>query len=49
MVICLERGANELHIVQLMLLPPIISCFVKIQIYLTFLLPAYPDCPGRGR
>jgi len=28
---------------------PIISCFIKIQIDLTFLLPAYPGCPGRGR
>jgi len=25
MVICLERGANDLHMVQLMPLPPIIS------------------------
>jgi len=24
----------------------IISCFIKIQIGLTFLVPAYPDCPG---
>ena len=26
---------------------PIISCFIKIQIGLTFLVPAYPDCPGK--
>jgi len=26
---------------------PIISCFVKIQIGLTFLLPTYPGCPGK--
>jgi len=31
MVISLERGANDLHMVQLMPLPPIISCFIKIQ------------------
>jgi len=30
-VICLERGANDLHMVQFMLLPPIISCSSKIQ------------------
>jgi len=26
---------------------PIISCFTKIQIRLTFLIPAYPVCPGK--
>jgi len=26
---------------------PVISCFVKIQIGLTFLMPAYPSCPGK--
>jgi len=26
---------------------PIISCFVEIQISLTFLVPAYPGCPGK--
>jgi len=36
MVICLERGANDLHMVQLMLLPPFISCFIKIQNGLPF-------------
>jgi len=30
--------------VQLMPLPPVISCFVKIQISLTFLVQAYPGC-----
>jgi len=30
MIICLQQGANEMHIVQLMPLPPIISCFIKI-------------------
>jgi len=28
---CLEQGANDLHMVQLMALPPIISCFIKVQ------------------
>jgi len=36
MIICLQRGADNFHMVRLMLLPPIISCFVKIQIGLTF-------------
>ena len=26
---------------------PIISCFIKIQNSLTFLVPAYPGCPGK--
>jgi len=30
MVICLERGANDLHMVQLMPLPPVSSCLIKI-------------------
>jgi len=36
-----------LYMVQLMPLPPIISCFMKIQVDLTFLMPAYPGCPGK--
>jgi len=36
MVICLERGASDLHMVQLMPLPPIISCSSKIQNGLPF-------------
>jgi len=47
MVICLERGAN-LHMAQLMPLPLTVSCFSKIQIGFTFLVPAYPDSPGQG-
>jgi len=46
MVICLERGA-DLHMVQLMPLPLNISCFSKIQIRFTFLVPAYPGSPGQ--
>ena len=26
---------------------PFFSCFIKIQIGLTFLVPAYPGCPGK--
>ena len=46
MVICLERGA-DLHMAQLMPLPLTISCFSKIQIGLTFLVPAHPGSPGK--
>jgi len=45
-VICLERGA-ELHIAQLMPLPLTVSCFSKIQIGFTFLVPAHPGGPGK--
>jgi len=43
-VSCLQQGADVLHMVQLMPLPPIISCFSKIQIGLTLLVQAYPGC-----
>jgi len=46
-VICLERGA-ELHMAQLMPLPLTVSCFSKIQIVFTFLVPAHLGCPGKG-
>ena len=46
MVICLERGA-DLHMAQLMPLPLTVSCSSKIQIGFTFLVPAYPGCPGK--
>jgi len=45
-VICLERGA-DLHMAQLMPLPLTVSCFRKIQIGFTFLVPAYPGSPGK--
>ena len=47
MVICLERGA-DLHMAQLMSLPLTVSCFSKIQIGFTFLVPAHPGSPGQG-
>jgi len=45
-VICLERGA-DLHTAQLMPMPLTVSCFSKIQIGFTFLVPAYPHSPGQ--
>ena len=45
-VICLERGA-DLHTAQPMPLPLIVSCFSKIQIGFTFLVPAHPGSPGQ--
>ena len=47
MVICLERDA-DLHMAQLMPLPFTVSCFSKIQIDLTCLVPADPGSPGKG-
>jgi len=47
MFICLERGA-DLHMAQLMPLPLTVSCFSKIQIGFTFLIPAHPGSPGQG-
>ena len=44
MVICLEQGA-DLHMAQLMPLPLTVSCFSKIQIGFTFLVPAHPGSP----
>ena len=46
MVICLERGA-DLHMAQLMPLLLTVSCCSKIQVGFTFLVPAYPGCPGK--
>ena len=46
MVICLERGA-DLHMAQLMSLPLTVSCFSKIQIGFTFVVPAHPGSPGK--
>jgi len=45
-VICLELGA-DLHIAQLMPLPLTVSCFTKIHVGFTFLVPAYPGSPGQ--
>jgi len=45
-VVCLERGA-DFHMAQLMPLPLTVSCFSKIQIGITFLVPAHPGSPGK--
>jgi len=45
-VICLERGA-DFDMAQLMPLPLTVSCFRKIQIGFTFLVPAHPGSPGK--
>jgi len=47
MGICLERDA-DLHIAQLMPLTLTVSCFSKIQIGFTFLVPAHLGSPGKG-
>ena len=46
MVICLERGA-DLHMAQLMALPLTVSCFNKVQISFTFLVPAHLGTPRK--
>jgi len=46
MVICLERNA-ELHMAHLMSLPLTVSCFSKIQIGFTFLVPGHLGSPGQ--
>ena len=46
MVIYLERGA-DLRMAQLMPLPLTVSCFSKIQIGFSFLVPAHPGSPGQ--
>ena len=46
MVICLDRRA-DLHMAQLMALPLTVSCFSKIQIGFTFLVPAHLGSPGK--
>ena len=46
MVICSQRGA-DLHMAQLMPLPLTVSCFSKIQIGFTFLIPAHLGSPGK--
>ena len=46
MVICLEQGA-DLHMAHPMPLPLTVSCFGKIQIGFTFLVPAHQGSPGQ--
>jgi len=44
--VCLEQGA-DLHMAQLVPLPLTVSCFSKIQIGFTFLVPAYLGSLGK--
>ena len=46
MVIYLEQSA-DLHMAQRMPLPLTVSCFSKIQIGFTFLVPAHPGSPRK--
>ena len=46
MVFCLERD-TDLHMSQVMPLPLTVSCFSKIQIGSTFLVPAHLGSPGK--
>ena len=49
MVVCLEQGADlQLLTARLMPLPLTVSCFSKIQIGLTFLVPADLGIPEKG-
>jgi len=45
-VICLDR-CTDLHMAQLMPLPLTVSCFSKIQIGFTFMVPAHLGIPGK--
>jgi len=45
-VTCLEQAA-DLHMAQLMPLLLTVSCFSKIQIGFTILVPAHPSSPGQ--
>jgi len=47
MVICLDQDANDLHMVQLMPLPPHHLLLQQNPEQFTFLMPAYPGCPGK--
>jgi len=42
-----KGGGADLHMAQLMPLPLTVSCFSKIQIGFTFLVPAHPGSPGQ--
>ena len=49
-VICLERGANDLHMVQLMPLPPRhLFMLQQNPEWFILLVPAYTGCPGKCR
>jgi len=48
MVICLERGANVLHKVQLMPLPPHHLLLLQNPEWFILLVPPYPGCPEKS-
>ena len=43
-----DQGTKWMYPAQLMPLPLTVSCFSKIQIDFTFLVPAHPGGPGKG-
>jgi len=47
MVISLEQGANDLHMVQLMPLLPRHLLLQQNPEWFILLVPAYPGCPGK--
>jgi len=46
-IVCLERGANDLHMVQLMPLPPHHLLLQHYPERFILLVPAYLGCPGK--
>jgi len=44
----ITKVSNALHMSQLMPLPLTVSCYSKIQIGFTFLVPAHPGSPDKG-
>jgi len=46
MVICLQRGANDLPMVQLMPMPPP-SSLAPVKSRMVYLMPAYPGYLGK--
>ena len=46
MAVCLERGTNDLHVVQLMPLPPHHLLHQQNPERFILLVPAYPGSPG---
>jgi len=47
MVICLERGADDLHMVRLMPLTPHHLLLRQNPEWFILLVPAYPGCTGQ--
>ena len=47
MIICLQRGANDLHMVQLMPLPPHHLLLQQNPEWFILLVPTNPGCPGK--